>query len=62
MLFTCKNFAFSDFLRKNKFAPRNGGGGGGMAPASPFPLSPLSSALVIFASAKRLQTTDCVTY
>ena len=37
MLFTCKNFAFSDFLRKNKFAPRNGGGGGGDGARLPLP-------------------------
>ena len=28
MLLTCKNFIFSDFTRKNIFAPGNGGGMG----------------------------------
>ena len=50
MLFTCKNFAFSDFLRKNKFAPTKkkrggrggGGGGGGGGEGARLPLPTLS--------------------
>ena len=43
MLFTCKNFMFSDFTwKKINFAPGNGvgGGGEGLAPPPPCPPAP----------------------
>ena len=50
MLYTCKNFIFSDFTWKKKFAPGNdGGGGGGFRPPScpSFPYGPVLSFWIV---------------
>ena len=39
MFFTCKNFVFRFYVRKN-FAPGNGGSGGADSPCPPIPYGP----------------------